>query len=433
MKNLGLLLILTVLPCSCIILSCGIGGAKASISYPVLDINTGLSYQGIQSAIDDSKTLNGNTIIVGKGTYYEHVMVSKSIVLVGENRDTTIVDGNGTGPVILVAANNVNITGFSVKNGEVGIRVDHYNNSVVSENDVLFNVDGIVVSYSNNSTIIQNNVRNSTQRGIFVTNSGNFVVKNNEVAFSQGSYGINSNASRSGLIFGNTAIGNYYDGIGVFDSAQCVVAGNSVSNSWLFGILVDSSNDSLVYHNNIVDNGIQASVSGLRNLWDDGAEGNYWSNHVGAGSYGVGFSPYVIDMNNIDYFPLTGLFRDFSTASGLDVAVISNSTIDSFAFIEPSTIRMHVSSMTSGQTQGFCKLTIPHSLVPPPYNITIDDHSVLYEVIYENSSFSIIYFGYAHSELVITIVPELAPFIMLPFLLIMALIVVVSRRRRRPD
>ena len=41
-------------------------------------------------------------------------------------------------------------------------------------------------------------------------------------------------------------------------------------------------------------------------LFDDGCEGNYWSGYNGTDSDfdGIGDTPYIIDSNNIDHYPL---------------------------------------------------------------------------------------------------------------------------------
>ncbi|TET64318.1 hypothetical protein E3J49_04485, partial [Candidatus Bathyarchaeota archaeon] len=41
----------------------------------------------------------GTTIFVRSATYYEHLDINKPLTLVGENRDSTIIDGNKTGTV----------------------------------------------------------------------------------------------------------------------------------------------------------------------------------------------------------------------------------------------------------------------------------------------------------------------------------------------
>ena len=69
------------------------------------------NYTKIQDAINDSS--DGDTVIVYNGTYYENVVVDKSISLIGEDRDTTIIDGNESGNVIEISANHVNILCFT--------------------------------------------------------------------------------------------------------------------------------------------------------------------------------------------------------------------------------------------------------------------------------------------------------------------------------
>ena len=94
---------------------------KASSGSPVHNLNTGLNYTTIQEAINANETLNGNTILVEDGTYYEHVVVNKSLTLVGENRDSTIVDGNGTGPAFTLNANNVSLISFTATNAGLAV------------------------------------------------------------------------------------------------------------------------------------------------------------------------------------------------------------------------------------------------------------------------------------------------------------------------
>jgi parallel beta-helix repeat protein len=404
-KKLGLLLILIAFSCCFVFVWASVGNVKASDAYPVYNIDTGLGYPTIQSAIDAQQTVDGHTILVGEGIYYEHLIVHKSISIIGENRTTTIIDGNGTGTVVLVTAVDVTVKEFSVQNGNVGIDLDHSNDSLIAGNDVFSNADGIDLSYCYNCTIRQNIVKNNGQRGIFVTNSWNFEVNSNEVSFN-GWYGINANASTNGLIAGNIIQENYFDGIGLLQSRGCVVSGNNVNRTTLLGIWIESSSNNLIYHNNFIRNGIQAGVSVSTCVWDDGAEGNYWSNYTGVDHNGVGDLPHIIDVNDTDHYPLMGMFYNFNTSLSMNIAVVSNSTIDSFTFFGSNlTIKMYLSNMSSEQTQGFCRLTIFHSVMAPLYNVTVNDSPVSYATVYENGTLSIIYFSYDHSKLKIAIVP----------------------------
>jgi nitrous oxidase accessory protein NosD len=70
-------------------------------------------YPTIQAAINSAN--NGDTVFVRSGTYYENVVVNKTLNLIGENRNSTIVDGNNTGNVVTLVSNNVNVCGFTFR------------------------------------------------------------------------------------------------------------------------------------------------------------------------------------------------------------------------------------------------------------------------------------------------------------------------------
>jgi len=87
------------------------------------------------------------------------------------------------------------------------------------------------------------------------------------------------------------------------------------------GICLNGSSSNRIYHCAFMNNTNQACVNGLANAWDDGypSGGNYWSNYAGADVYrgayqnetnsdGVGDTPYAMDVNNIDRYPLMKLY-----------------------------------------------------------------------------------------------------------------------------
>ena len=89
-------------------------------------------YATIQEAINNAN--EGDTVFVRAGTYYEHVVVNKAISLIGEDPSSTIIDGNESGTVVFITADNVDVDGFMIQNGGEGIRLYHSCNNTLMRN-----------------------------------------------------------------------------------------------------------------------------------------------------------------------------------------------------------------------------------------------------------------------------------------------------------
>ena len=76
-------------------------------------------FSSIQAAIDNS--IDGDTILVSAGTYYENINFDgKNISLIGEDRNTTIIDGGADGSVIHFEngiSETTQIKSFTIQNG----------------------------------------------------------------------------------------------------------------------------------------------------------------------------------------------------------------------------------------------------------------------------------------------------------------------------
>jgi len=116
-------------------------------------------------------------------------------------------------------------------------------------------------------------------------------------------------------------------GIHLFSSSNNTITANNISNNTLsgiyFGIYTNPSSDNILFHNNFMNNTQQVYIesSGYANVWDDGypSGGNYWSNYTGVdeksgpnqdqpGGDGIGDTPYTIDSDNVDRYPLMNLW-----------------------------------------------------------------------------------------------------------------------------
>jgi len=147
------------------------------------------------------------------------------------------------------------------------------------------------------------------------------------------------------------------------------------------------------------------------NVWDNGLEGNYWSDYAGADKNrnGIGDSPFLItplETKQYDRYPLMGMFFSVNTSVGYDVNIISNSTVEYFAFFESNrTIKICVSNVTVNQTYGFCRIRVPHALMNETDQITVEGAEPYYVnyTLYDDGHNRWIYFTYQHSALLVTI------------------------------
>ena len=343
------------------------------------------NYTRIQWAIGNASA--GDTIFVRTGTYYEHVVVDKALSLVGENKHNTVIDGNGTGIIVSAIANNVTLSGFTIQNGELGIWLWRPAN-------------------------IAGNTASNNQYGIYVWRSSNNILTGNIASNNQ--YGIYLYYSRDNSVTGNTVSNNNY-GIRLSSSSNNALTGNNVSSNDNSGIRLTSSSNNMIYHNNFIENTEPASSIDSTNSWDNGAEGNYWSAYdsTDANLDGIGDTPYPIDENNQDNYPLMAMFIQFTIVKenqSYKIDAVSSSKISNFQYhYDPDSRTDALSFKVDGaEGKGFCRISIAHALIEPPYTAKVDQKSPSYfETVYTNETHTWIYFTYDPLEHGVTIMHSL--------------------------
>lgn len=162
------------------------------------------NYSKIQDAIDDA--LPGDTIFVYEGTYHENLIIKKSINLIGEDKNTTIIDGNKNGSVVYIYGGVIEITGFNITNGSKewlkgGITITGSSYISIEGNIFYNNCIGVLVDKSHNIVVANNILINNLEEGVRLIDSQNNVIKRNKVINNK--IGITISRSSNNRIFDN--------------------------------------------------------------------------------------------------------------------------------------------------------------------------------------------------------------------------------------
>ncbi|UCF09193.1 MAG: right-handed parallel beta-helix repeat-containing protein, partial [Thermoplasmata archaeon] len=230
-----------------------------------VDDSGGADYLTIQEAIDGANP--GDTIFVSNGTYYENVVVNKTINLIGEDKNSTIIDAGGIGKVINISAEWVNITGFTIMNSgtsgypddNAGLKLWNTQNCCIESNNLVDNWFGIDIQFSNDNIVKSNNISNNLY-GIYVWFSLNSHISNNNILFND-QVGIRAAYSPMNNITHNNVSHNHAGITLHFPSHNSSITYNNVSNNG-YGISVgSSSNNSIVVCNLLLNNSIGFSLS----------------------------------------------------------------------------------------------------------------------------------------------------------------------------
>jgi len=290
---------------------------------------------------------DGGTVFVYSGTYYENVNINRdNIKLIGEDKNTTIIDGQETPYLPVIQTRSyILISGFTISNSTndffyfFGIK---FEGSFVTVQDCNIKDCGIGIysdGYQNNS-IVNCSIFNNWAYGIWVRSYYGSYVRNYFISkckfFDNSGEAVRLtwavNCTIDSCLFMNNGVeiieiqSSFYNRITNCNisnnhaycriyggSSYNVITGNTFLNNGAGIVIGDSSTiNNVIYHNNFINNN---AVDGGNNSWDNGypSGGNYWSSYVGVDQFrgpnqnepgpdGIGDTPYNFP-SDCDLYP----------------------------------------------------------------------------------------------------------------------------------
>lgn len=189
-----------------------------------------MDYPSITLALNNATP--GDTIFVRNGVYKENITLLEGIVLQGEDKVNTIIDGRRRGPVI-IAADNAVIENLTIRNGSPAGILSQNTSPIIRENIIKDNKGTGIMAIMVLPMIENNIIYDNTWSGIFC----------------QGAKALNT------AIIHNVIKRNGYSGIHLAYNSQVTVSSNIITNNHEYAIFGDeSSSRSRIIYNNIFEN-----------------------------------------------------------------------------------------------------------------------------------------------------------------------------------
>ena len=308
--------------------------------------------------VDTSNTVNGKPIYYWVNQQNETVPSNAGWVVLKNCKNITIqglnLDDNGGG-LLLYKTSNSTINGNVIAHSMNGITLQSSNENIISSNHISGGKGcGIHIAASDNNNVSKNEITANSKDGILIEHSNNNIVTGNQIVENDEAGIVIKVYQASGD--GVTTLSQNYvsrNGMGVWinNAVRNTVVLNNISDNYDWGIKLEGTQkDNIIHHNNLINNNVTQKlqvcitgfwnytpphpitngsrvytnstnstmppreiefIGGSANFWDNGNEGNYWSDYTSRypnatekGSTGVGTTPFYINENNMDCHPL---------------------------------------------------------------------------------------------------------------------------------
>ncbi len=261
--------------------------------------------------------------VIGSSTYSYGIYLNSSHNCNIEN-NTLYCSGSG---VHLSHSSDNHLSNNTVRSNSVGISIISSDYNVFSNNIISYNNDnGIHIYYSGYNNLFDNIVADNGD-GIAIYSSTQNSVSNNLVSYNFED-GISLYSSDCNYIYDNIVSDNEGGGISIYYSEENNITENTVECNDFGGLRLYSSRNNLIFNNYLKNAQNALFYDSGSNLWNveisprkSIVEGIYIGGNFWGTPEGTGFSQthgdangdniceevYILEENNIDYFPLTYL------------------------------------------------------------------------------------------------------------------------------
>ena len=293
---------------------------KNTIIY--VDDDGGADYTNIRDAINAAS--DGDMIFVYTGIYTEHVLINKTISLIGEDSDATIIRSLELNDIIQVYnTNNVTISGFTIQNTLAyteylaGVCIENASDTSIFDNIIIGCYDGVLLK-SNHNVITENIIKNN-KNGICFGHYRNipFFVRTAAVGKNNLFFHNSNVISRNEIVF------NTDNGIVLTYTKLNNISRNNITENGI-GIHLRDCSDNEIISNNFLENKLHA-FDMSNNQWNR----NYWDDWIGLKSVYLRLIPYIIPGTlfvNVDRDPVTEP-NDIDVVDGKLVHYISDDEV----------------------------------------------------------------------------------------------------------
>jgi hypothetical protein len=253
----------------------------------------------------------GNIIMtrLSVGGSYWNIAENTLLGDVGVNGSYSSIAGNNFSGYLWAVGSYLNISANSKNSSnkvgtmDSGITVEGSFNIVYGN---IVTAEGLVpgIGISGDRTLVAKNIVDRSDVGMKISGSNNIIIANRI-----------TNCRDNSFVPG---VGRPTSGVAMRVSGNNLFYANYIAdNTWGIEVNLYSEDNltSTFYHNNFIGNMHQVATDDLYDVYgkdsfDNGKEGNYWSDYTGtdADGDGIGDTPYVIDAKRQDRYPLMAPF-----------------------------------------------------------------------------------------------------------------------------